>query len=275
MSRSLGGALRKTDDDPLRRWNGKSRDIKFALTYETSNLIVPIVKDETDEVICWQGSSNEQSWSPTSDDLYANFNLERCLVERVTCKLYGPTDSVVSMCPSVRMYLGKTRKLLESEVRNAPCGCPLHDSPSKDTVIHEWNLTPDDRERCKEFGNFTADNLARLNLSRDRDGVVTLPDVLAGLAAKHYQNSLSVTEKGRNFRGMDAFSTVSEESFDKLRPIFLEEVSDVQPHFYDLRDIAVELNIDATCEKEKINPNQTVTLIVCVRAWCEENRTTE
>lgn len=273
MSRSLDGARRKTGDGPLRRWNGEPRDIKVALTYDTRNLVESIVDDETGEIRCRRGNVDEQSWSLTSDDFFANLNLERCLVERVTCKLYGPSDSVVSMCPSVRVYLGEGKKLLESAVRNAPCGCPLHDSPSKDTVIHEWNLTPVDTERCNKFGNFTAENLASLDTSIDgRNTTVTLPGILAELAAKHYENSVGVTERGRT-NDPNAYSTVSKESFDELKPIFLEAVSDVRPHFYDLREITVELNIDSTCERKEMNENQTVTLIVCVRAWCE-NKTT-
>ena len=260
MSRSITAPM-TTTEDPLRRWNGTPREFRFALTYETGELVEFDVHDGK-----WRGKpdGSTQGFSLSSDYHFDDVDLENCIVERVTCSLVGGPESVVFMCPSVEVFLGSDRKRLEPSVRNAPCGCPLYDRSDKGTVVHEWNLTPADLKRCEKFGKFTSANLAKLGAKCVHDGdCVTLPDSLGGLVAEeHARHGLGVTERGQT-------NAVDREEYERLVPIFLEAVSDVRARFHDLREISVKLNIDPTCEKETLIEGETVTLIVCVHAWCE------
>ena len=273
LSRSFDGVAKADGGgDPLRPWNGTPRDIHIALTFQTSNLVEKVNETEkVDNVERWRGSSSEEPWCPPSDEFFKNLDLEKCLVERVTCTLVGAPDSVVSMCPSVKVYLGKEKKHIESLVRNGPRGCPLHDNSRGGTLVHQWNLTSADMDRCRKFGNFTAENLAKLGSECVRDGdCVTLPDCLGKLVAEeHKLRNISVTERGR--APHEKINAVEKTEFEHLTPVFLDAVSDVLPHFYDLTYISVDLNIDPTCERKDLNVNEMVTLIVCARVWCEEN----
>ncbi|MBE34442.1 MAG: hypothetical protein CMI16_02585 [Opitutaceae bacterium] len=261
------GPTRTAAEDPLRRWNGTPRDIKIALTYETSPLVVKVKDDDKDKDKRWRGSSGgaTEEWSLTSDDVLNKLDIENCIIERVTCALVGGPDSVASMGPSVKVHLGtgEKKKVLESIVHNVPSGCPLYDKSEKGTVVHERNLSQQDLERCKKFGNVTSKNLAKLGAECKSDGNnVTLPDSLGALVDDEHAK-LGETERRQT-------NTVDVTEYERLVPSFLDTVSDVRARFHDLSNISVDLKINQTCEKKNVNVNETVTLVVCVRAWCEE-----
>jgi len=269
MSRSTGkpagGGSETNRNDPFRPWTPKQRDLCFVLTFETRRDLVKVV--ELDGVETFQGSKAEKSWCLSANQTYANLDLDTCLVERVSCQPIGSPGSIVTTCPSVDVYFGN--ELLESSVRNAPCGgCPLYRGTSEDTTVHEWTLTPLEFDECKKFGNVTAENLAKHGAAIGRDGsTVTLPPFFAQMANEHLTKGVSQTERVSPTQ----VRTYSREIFDeKLKNNFLEAVSDVRYRFCNANEITVELKINPTCDLKNVNLDETVSVVVRARVWCED-----
>jgi hypothetical protein len=283
----IGGETDK--NDPFLSWVPNQRELKFVLTFNTEDLVVKeTVKTDgvktdgvkTDGVktdgVKTDGASHfvyrgGESLQSCILSFYANkFDLGKCIVERVSCKIVASPGSVATTmgCPTVDVYFGsdQDRLRLEPAVRNAPCGgCPLYGGTEL-TKVHEWEMNTNQFERCKKFGNFTPANLANTGIAIGRGGAVTLPPCFANLAEEHL-NTGNQTERRTTTDNNQYDRTFFEK---ELKPLFLEAVSDVRSCFCDANKVDVVLRMNPTCVlTNDVNLDETVSVVVVALVWCE------
>ena len=241
-------------NDAFREWTAEPLTLTFTVPFNTKEL------RQADRAV-------ERPYHPSGDPAYENYDLSRCLVEKVSCKPQGSRDSIVSCFPcSVWVRFGGV--LLEPVVRNAPDGaCPLHRGTIDATTVHEWSMTQTEFNECKRFGNFTAGNLAKHGSTLDAakgGGTVTLSPHLATLAHEHLSRGLAQTEATKTMT-----HEYDSETFDGLKGRLLDAVSHVACRFVDASTIKIELGVNKTCDLSQLKDEQEdVTVFVEARVWC-------
>lgn len=257
MSRVVIRSGAKGGNDAFRDWKPELLTLTFTLPFDTDKLV--------------ENRSDVQVFHPSLDKVYEEYDLTRCLVEKVSCKPIGSRESIVSCYPcSVSVSFGDVP--LEPIVRNAPGGaCPLHGGTTDATTVHEWSMTQTEFDECKKFGNFTPANLAKHGSTLDGakgGGTVTLSPHLAELAHKHLSRGLGQTETTNGLsHEYDA------ETFDGLKEQLLDAVSHVACRFVDANEIFVVLGVNKTCDLGKMKDSkESVSVLIEARVWCVKKR---